>query len=183
MTSQMNAADQTNAVATAIPQEDDEQEWAVSLHIYDLSNGMAAMFSRQFVGKQIDGIWHTGIVVYGKEYYFGGGIQCDNPSQTPYGTPVKTLSLGKTAVPPEVFIDALEGFRDRFNMNSYDIIHNNCNNFTNEMAQFLVGSSIPSEITSLPTDFLETPMGRMLQPMLQSMQNSMIQARQPPPPR
>jgi hypothetical protein len=26
------------------------------------------------LGKQIDGIWHTGIIVYGKEFYFGGGI-------------------------------------------------------------------------------------------------------------
>jgi len=42
-------------------------------------------------------------------------------------------SLGKTAVPPEIFIDALEGFRDRFNMNSYDLLKNNCNNFTNEV--------------------------------------------------
>ena len=25
-----------------------------------------------FIGKQIDGIWHTAIVVYGKEYFFGG---------------------------------------------------------------------------------------------------------------
>ena len=24
-------------------------------------------------GKQIDGVWHTGVVVYGREYFFGGG--------------------------------------------------------------------------------------------------------------
>jgi len=71
--------------------EEEDPEWPVSLHVYDLSNGMAAMFSRQFIGKQIDGIWHTGIVVYDKEYYFGGGIQCDDPAQTPYGTPVRRL--------------------------------------------------------------------------------------------
>lgn len=34
-----------------------------------------------FVGKQIDGIWHTGIVVFGKEYFYGGmgGIECCAP--------------------------------------------------------------------------------------------------------
>lgn len=26
-----------------------------------------------FSGRKIDGIWHTAIVVYGKEYYFGSG--------------------------------------------------------------------------------------------------------------
>ena len=52
----------------------------VSLHVYDLSGGMAKSMSKQLVGKQIDGIWHTGIVVYGKEYYYGGGISYDNPA-------------------------------------------------------------------------------------------------------
>lgn len=37
------------------------------------------------IGKQIDGIWHTGIVVYGKEFYFGGGISYDLPACTPFG--------------------------------------------------------------------------------------------------
>jgi hypothetical protein len=26
-----------------------------------------------FTGKQLEGIWHTGILVYDEEYYFGGG--------------------------------------------------------------------------------------------------------------
>jgi len=38
----------------------------VVLYLYDLSNGLAKAMSRRLVGKQIDGIWHTGIVVYGK---------------------------------------------------------------------------------------------------------------------
>jgi desumoylating isopeptidase 1 len=35
---------------------------------------MAKVFSPMFLGKEIQGIWHTGIIVYGIEYYFGGGI-------------------------------------------------------------------------------------------------------------
>ena len=41
--------------------------------------------SQAIVGKQIDGIWHTGIVVYNKEFYFGGGIMYDRPAMTPFG--------------------------------------------------------------------------------------------------
>lgn len=31
-------------------------------------------------GKHFDGIWHTGVVAYGKEWYFGNdGIDCCEP--------------------------------------------------------------------------------------------------------
>ena len=47
--------------------------------MYDLSNGLARVMSQSVVGKQVDIIPHTGVVVDwggGKklEYFFGGGI-------------------------------------------------------------------------------------------------------------
>ena len=65
----------------------------VQLHVYDLSNGMAAQFSRGLIGKYIEGIWHTGIVVFNKEYYFGGGISYDAPGFTPFGKIYKHKEL------------------------------------------------------------------------------------------
>jgi desumoylating isopeptidase 1 len=50
------------------------QKFKVKINLYDLSGGMAKVFSPMFLGKEIQGIWHTGIIVYGIEYYFGGGI-------------------------------------------------------------------------------------------------------------
>ena len=38
----------------------------------------------------------------------------------------------------------------------------NCNTFSNEVAQFLTGKSIPSYILNLPSDVANTPMGAML---------------------
>ena len=32
-------------------------------------------------GKRLDGLWHTAVVAYGTEYYFGGGIQSAPPGQ------------------------------------------------------------------------------------------------------
>ena len=46
---------------------------------------MARQFSRQLVGSQINGVWHTGIVIHGYEYYYGGGISYDLPGKTPFG--------------------------------------------------------------------------------------------------
>ena len=62
---------------------------AVQLCVYDLSMGMARQFSPGLLGKQIDGIWHTGVVVYGTEYYFGGGICSCPANRSPYGTPIR----------------------------------------------------------------------------------------------
>ena len=35
---------------------------------------MAKSLSPMLIGKTVDGIYHTSLVLYGVEYYFGGGI-------------------------------------------------------------------------------------------------------------
>lgn len=71
---------------------DDFGSQNVELYIYDMSQGMASMMSPLLLGKylkvqqkfqmlmvflvcvtgrQIDGIWHTAVVVFGREYFFG----------------------------------------------------------------------------------------------------------------
>lgn len=39
---------------------------------------------------------------------------------------------------------------------AYNIFENNCNTFSNEVAQFLTGRKIPSYITDLPSEILST---------------------------
>ena len=38
----------------------------VVLNIYDLTNGMARSLGRQLIGLDLEGVWHTGVVVFGK---------------------------------------------------------------------------------------------------------------------
>jgi len=38
------------------------------------------------------------------EYYFGGGIQSSPAGTTPYGRPLRTVELGVTHIPREVFV-------------------------------------------------------------------------------
>ena len=55
-------------------------------------------------------------------------------------------------------------------MSTYDLLKNNCNNFTDECCQFLTGLSIPSYITGLPSEVLQTQLGKMIEPMINNLQ-------------
>lgn len=51
-------------------------------------------------------------------------------------------------------------------MQSYDLFLHNCNNFTQDLAMFLVGKGIPDYIRNLPETFLSTPFGQMMKPQI-----------------
>nr|XP_011458190.1 PREDICTED: desumoylating isopeptidase 1 [Fragaria vesca subsp. vesca] len=85
-----------------------EEGHRVTLNVYDLSQGLAKQMSMAFIGKAIEGIWHTGVSVYGNEYYFGGGIQHAPAGSTPYGTPLRVVELGETHIPKVVFESYLQ---------------------------------------------------------------------------
>lgn len=147
-----------------------EDGYKVTLNVYDLSQGLARQLSPTFLGKTIDGIWHTGVVVYGTEYFFGGGIQRCPAGSTPYGRPVKVVDLGVTHLPREVFEDYLQEISPRYTMEKYNLFKHNCNNFSNEVAQFLVGSTIPEYILNLPDEVLNSPMSPLIMPMIQQLE-------------
>lgn len=132
---------------------DGEESFPVTLRVYDLSLGMAKAMSLQLTGKQFDLIPHTGIEVYGVEYFFGGGVQALPPAtvEATFGLkPCEVLPLGSTAIPKEVFEDFLQEIAPRFTSETYNLFTHNCNNFSNELAQFLLGEGIPSRIVDMP---------------------------------
>ena len=143
----------------------------VKLHIYDLSRGIAKQMSPLLLGKQINGIWHTGIVVYGKEYFFGsGGIEYCPPCGTILGEPDEIQNMGPTQIPEDVFQDFLIGLSEKdFKPECYNLFEHNCNTFSNEAGQFLTGRTIPNYIQELPKDVLNTPFGAMIKPIFDSM--------------
>ncbi|CAN1140855.1 Desumoylating isopeptidase 1 [Linum perenne] len=147
-----------------------EEGYTVTLNVYDLSQGLARQLSTTFLGKAIEGIWHTGVVVYGNEYYFGGGIQKETAGRTPYGTPLKVFKLGVTHVPQDVFEMYLDEISSRYTAETYSLLKHNCNNFSNEVAQFLVGASIPDYILQLPNEVMSSPMGSLILPMIQNLE-------------
>ncbi|KAJ8923017.1 hypothetical protein NQ315_001565 [Exocentrus adspersus] len=133
----------------------------VELYIYDLSGGMAATMSPMLIGKRIEGIWHTSIVVYNREYFFGSsGVESCNPGATVLGAPLKVQPLGETQVPYSVFIDYINGLSEStYAGATYNLFKHNCNNFSEDIAQFLCGASIPKYILDLPNEVLSSSLG------------------------
>eukprot|EP00871_Galdieria_phlegrea_P000421 jgi/Galph1/137/GphlegSOOS_G4767.1 len=144
--------------------------YKVTLHVYDLSQGLAKQWSQALLGTRIEGIWHTGIVVFAKEFFFGGGICVEKPGQTPYGSPLKTVELGYTSKTLADFENFLSSIRHKYSFEKYDLLKNNCNHFTNECSWFLVKRGIPEDILNLPETALDTPLGSMLKPLIENLQ-------------
>ncbi|XP_071384331.1 desumoylating isopeptidase 1b [Centroberyx affinis] len=144
--------------------------YPVKLYIYDLSRGMARQLSPLMLGKQLDGIWHTAIVIHGEEFFYGGeGIASCPPGGTQLGQPNSIVDLGSTEVTEEIFMEYLSSLGESTYRNDrYHLFEHNCNTFTNEVAQFLTGSKIPAYITDLPSEILSTPFGQALRPILDS---------------
>ncbi|KAG9389549.1 PPPDE putative peptidase domain [Carpediemonas membranifera] len=151
---------------------------SVTLYIYDLSMGLASQLSMSFVGRHFEGIFHTGIVLAESnqanpvEYFYGGaGISRALAGTTPYGTPVERITLGETNKRRSEFETWIQSNAARFSFSRYHVLQHNCNTFTHEATQFLLGDTTryPTKVSQLPSQFLETQMGRMMEPMINSM--------------
>ena len=144
--------------------------YEVKVNIYDLSNGWAQKMSPMLIGKQIGGIWHTGIVVYGKEYFYGGGIQYDDPDkvQELVGKPIETKTIGYTQIPKELFHEYLGGLNPKYEYKNYNLFTQNCNHFSNEIAEFLTSIGIPEYIVDLPKVCQGTAIGSMIKSLMEN---------------
>ncbi|KAM6500712.1 PPPDE putative peptidase domain containing protein [Amanita muscaria] len=141
----------------------------VKLYVYDLSNGLAKQLSKQLTGKQLDGIWHTSVVVFSKEFLYGQGIIVTPPGQSHFGNPLQILDMEETFIDEDTFNEYIHAMKEHYTADKYHLLEFNCNSFTNDVIGFLTGKSIPSFIGDLPTDFLSTPFGAALRPTIDAM--------------
>lgn len=139
-------------------------EQNVLLRLYDLSHGMAAQLSPALLGERIDGIWHTGVVVFGQEYFYGGGGTgsstdsgvssvpgAGNVFARSHGVSVaREIVLGRTNKTCSEFESFLGSIACQFRCCDYSLFHHNCNNFSDVVSKFLVNKPIPAYITGLP---------------------------------
>ncbi|PHJ18735.1 uba ts-n domain-containing protein [Cystoisospora suis] len=175
----MAASEGVDGPLPPLSQQNVDRRWSVQLRVYDISKGLARQLSPMLLGRQIDGVWHTGVVVYGYEYFYGGGVCCLPPAtvERDYGlTPARVITMGYTTVDKTTFDRHVEEISPRFTEATYDILHWNCNHFTSELTEYLLQKPIPDYIRLQVDQVAQTPMGRMILPMIQQQQQNMQRA-------
>lgn len=151
-----------------------DEATGVQVYVYDLSRGLARSYSRMLLGTEIEAIYHTSVIVRGKEYYLDQGIQMIRAQSyhLKYGAPIEVIDVGETFIDDETihaFIDDLKGREDmKYEAARYDLFTNNCNHFSNTFLEFLCDKKLDDRILNLPQVVLETPAGRMLQQMIRN---------------
>jgi len=157
----------------------------VEIHVYDLSNGLARVMSPAVVGKLVEIIPHTGVVVTWAdkpaaplEYFFGGGI-CVTPAGKSVPMPAcERLTLGTTSKTEEELMAFLHTASPRFTAETYNLLSHNCNHFSNEVALFLTGQGVPDRIVNVARDALSEPQGQAIRNILEGMQANINQQNQ-----
>lgn len=112
----------------------------VTAYVYDISQGMARGMSQALVGKQVDIIPHTGIIVFGKEVFFGSGVCVSAAGQAIPMQPCERIDLGETEKSEAELMEWLRGdISVRYQPEKYNLLTHNCNHFASEVSEWLVG--------------------------------------------
>ncbi|KAF5832430.1 PPPDE putative peptidase domain-containing protein [Dunaliella salina] len=142
----------------------------------DLTNGLAQVIGPMLIGRPVEGVWHTSIVVRGREYFFGGGVNITRAGESPFGQPQKKLKLGMTQLPPEIIRAIAEDLgQSKFRQQDYNLIKNNCNHFSHTFSSLICGEGIPEStgILNQHEVLLDSPMGPQLAPILAAMESQL----------
>ena len=137
-------------------------KYKVELWLYDLSKGVSKHLSELIFQKHFEGIWHSSIVVYGKEHYIAGDIVIGEPGKSHYGKVSRTMELGYTDIPEVIFHQFIATIVDDHTEENYDLMKNNCNHFSDKCSQFLLEKGIPVGVRDLPSDIMKTPVGKIV---------------------
>ncbi|KAF8597023.1 DUF862-domain-containing protein [Ceratobasidium sp. AG-I] len=137
----------------------------VQLHVYDASAGFVKKFSKQLTGEQVDGLWHTSVVAFGRETFYGG---LSRPGRSQYGDPEHVLDFGETEIDEDMFNEYMIELRVN-TKDKYNLLDFNCISYSNEIIGFLTGQQIPSWLQDMTSNFLATPFGIALKPTLENL--------------
>lgn len=116
----------------------------VLVHAYDLWGHSSRLPRLVNAGSTRFGLFHTGIEVYGREWYFCGtdsqfhGVYCmPEPRNHPVHRYCKTVSLGQTQLSRQDLEQLMPDIREKWFGRSYHPLRRNCHYFTDFMCKVL----------------------------------------------
>jgi len=147
------------------------KRYKVSLWMYDISDGLAGRWSWLLLGKQFDGIWHSGLVVEfpdrTSEFWFGGKLFDSAAGTTPFGEPMEKRCLGYTyKTRDEIRNHMARYLAVEYSRDNYDVLTHNCNHFCDSLAIFLMNEHIPDDVVHQADQVMETTTATLLRPFL-----------------
>lgn len=110
--------------------------------------GSVRKVTGRLAGAYVQGAYHTGVQVSGREYSFSNeGVTNGVPKQCPPDvTFFKSITIGYTHLSVSGTVARL---RLRFAPGSYDILEQNCNHFSDALCRALLDKGIPSWVNRL----------------------------------
>jgi len=138
----------------------------VALYLYDLSKNLSHVLSPLLLGTYEEGLWHSSVVVFDKEYFYYGTIQVAEPGETSFKTPTKIIQLGFTLHEEDEFRQHIETLDHLYQPNVYDIFTHNCNDLSDELIQYLLGRHIPNSVRLMSERIANSHLVRAVRPML-----------------
>jgi hypothetical protein len=137
-------------------------EMEVELHVYELSHGLLKKYSRDLVGIETPGVYHSGIVCYGLEFYFEGGIAVAAAGRTRFGNKYKKHRLGVTKRTVSEFWRWIALREAHVNqIHDYHPTMHNCHHFSIDALHYLIDedASIPHYLLDTVHQLTKTPLG------------------------
>ncbi|KAM7536360.1 hypothetical protein Aperf_G00000080953 [Anoplocephala perfoliata] len=133
----------------------------VIVNVYDMS------WLNEYIGNIGLGVYHTGVVVYEREYCYGGhqfggsGIFEMAPQDTENLGPnyaFKTsIIVGCTDFSYHDVCTILNTMEQTFRGDQYHLLRNNCNHFSNSFIEILCGATLPKWINRLASVSTKLP--------------------------
>lgn len=140
----------------------------VQIYLYDMSGGRAAYLSPLLLGRRLEGIWHSGVVVHGKEYWYGGSIFESTPGKTPFGEPSKIIDMPEYTMRSrgDLWNYIRRQLVKEFTSETYDVLSRNCNHFSDTLCGFLLDQRLPDSVLRQPEILMDSWAAQLLRPLL-----------------
>jgi len=123
----------------------------VYIHVYDLWGCLYGFSTVLNAGSTRFGLFHTGVEVYGREWYFCGTDEVKHgvysmpkPKIHPIHRYCKSVYMGETQLRPSDLEELIPLIREKWTGNSYHSMRRNCHHFTEFFCKILGFHNAPS---------------------------------------